>query len=272
MNDDRREYLRAERQTRLMERAVIDHALIRTPAALRHLKEGFNRRLLMLESSYRFMRETERSSDGKRLSPYTTTDLAIHVNAFYLNLAGALDNLAWALRYDLPILNDITEASPGRVRVSLLGRDFIAAIRGIAPGLGDALNSRVMWFEAMRGLRDPAAHRIPIYPVPGVLSESESARVEALWAEANTAFTNHDRQRGMELQFEAASIGSYEPMMSIPDGDGHLFLNLFACVIRDHDGFFDTAEPVIEYLFARGTQGPPNPASLKTPSPTVAPA
>src|SRR6266516_5287455 len=66
--------------------------------ARRHFHEGFVRRHYMLQSSRLFLEEHCSLDRQTPLSPYEATDCAIHVNAYYANLRGALDNLAWVLQ------------------------------------------------------------------------------------------------------------------------------------------------------------------------------
>jgi hypothetical protein len=74
--------------------------------ARRHFNEGFVRRHYMLQSSRLFLCLHCSQSRKEPLSPYEATDCAIHLNAYYLNLRGALDNLAWVLQYEWQLLGN----------------------------------------------------------------------------------------------------------------------------------------------------------------------
>src|SRR6266851_4614402 len=73
------------------------HADIRHPQAKRHVREGFDRRLLMMQVSRIFLREQTKGAE-----PLDTIweEINVHLNSYYLNLRGSLDNLAWALKYE----------------------------------------------------------------------------------------------------------------------------------------------------------------------------
>jgi hypothetical protein len=43
------------------------------------------------------------------LATSETTHCAIHLNAYYLNLSGSLDNLAWVLQYEWQLLPGVSE-------------------------------------------------------------------------------------------------------------------------------------------------------------------
>jgi hypothetical protein len=68
--------------------------------ASRHFQYGLVRRHRMLETSTRMI---QRIVYLGRMDPLTTEevdDLNVHLNALYLNIRGALDNLGWVLQYE----------------------------------------------------------------------------------------------------------------------------------------------------------------------------
>ena len=62
----------------------------------------------MMEESIIILDEELSKSQGP-LNTYLSIRLTLFLNAYYLNLAGSLDNLAWALVYHKGLLNDINE-------------------------------------------------------------------------------------------------------------------------------------------------------------------
>jgi hypothetical protein len=68
--------------------------------AWRHFNEGVVRRHYMLQSSRLFLCDRCSPQRKEPLSVYEATECAIHLNAYYLNLRGTLDNLAWVLQYE----------------------------------------------------------------------------------------------------------------------------------------------------------------------------
>jgi hypothetical protein len=132
--------------------------------ARRHFNEGFVRRHYMLQSSRLFLCQHCSQSRKEPLSPYEATDVAIHLNAYYLNLRGALDNLAWVLQYEWQLLARVTEdGGRGRQECNLFGPRFLAALKLQQSELASVLDQHGNWAKELAKLRDPAAHRVPIY-------------------------------------------------------------------------------------------------------------
>jgi hypothetical protein len=152
------------------------------PHAVRHLRHGFlQRHLMMVTSRRRIFDETH--NRGNQLTPELTPELNVHVNAYYLNLCGALDNLAWMLAFEFQLQPALDEANYDHRRFcSLFGERFLSTLQTRHGSLADQLREHQHWHGEMRKFRDPAAHRIPLYMVPGVtahLNPLESDRVVA---------------------------------------------------------------------------------------------
>ncbi len=142
--------------------------------ARRHFQEGFVRRHYMLQSSRLFLEEHCSLDRQIPLSPYEATDCAIHVNAYYANLRGALDNLAWVLQSERNILKDVAEDErQNRQRCHLFDKTFINSLKNADFGLGTAIEGFQRWAEGLAELRDPACHRIPIYVPPSVITRQK---------------------------------------------------------------------------------------------------
>ena len=221
------------------------------PAARHHLVGGFNRRVLMLAAGRRIIEDITHSPRDKPIGVYRATDLAVQLNAYYLNLCGALDNLAWAIQYEWQILPGITETEKGATKVGLFVRSFLTALSLSQPTLAKALEGHKTWHEELRRLRDPAAHRIPLYAIPGYLTEDsakEYRRLESLGAEKGKA---GDHQGMMELIHQASALGAYEPLMSIWTPSGERLVNAWDSIVRDHRQFQMVAQLVSTALFPR---------------------
>ena len=223
---------------------------IRNARGLQHLKEGFNRRLYMLDASFRFLHRKADERGAKPVSPYTATDLAIHLNVFYLNLCGALDNLAWALQYEHKLLPGIDEASGGRVHVNLFDKRFLAALERLAPALAPAIRTHDSWNADLKALRDPAAHRIPIYAVPGVLDQAQGEEFQRLQKEATRLFESGDHDSGMDVIFKSQTIGTYQPWMALSHASGFELRDIVKQVGQDDENFVSIGGSVLQYLFA----------------------
>jgi hypothetical protein len=105
------------------------------------------------------------------------------LNVIYINLRGALDNLARSLIAEFGNQRS-KELSPQMVHL------FSGEFRK-DPGLQefpDLLKPFVTWNSELKKRRDPAAHRIPLSVPPTVLDETAQARYAELEAEISKAF------------------------------------------------------------------------------------
>ncbi len=215
--------------------------------ARRHCKEGFWRRHGMIETS-RFRLQSIIVEERERpLDPYAATEAAIHLNAYYLNLRGAFDNLAWCLQYEWKLLGDVNELSPKRRGdCNLWGKRFSAVVRLKNSPLATSLHSHATWATELARFRDPAAHRIPLYVIPAVITTeaqlAEFQRLDSLAGESEEVRGGRSRS---SLNNEARSAASYQPLMTTSDPDHlgvHRIPEQFA---DDHEHYLAIAEAVL---------------------------
>ncbi|WP_454752129.1 hypothetical protein [Cupriavidus necator] len=136
-----------------------------------HLQHGAGRRVTVL---IRAMENLFRLFPPHTKNPLRVEDLAdvqINLHAFFINLYGVFENLAWAfvLRHDL-------EAKIGnRLNIGLFNTK---TNRYFAAPLRDYVCSQLMvtWRDNyLKSYRDALAHRIPLYVPPWVVTSVEDA-------------------------------------------------------------------------------------------------
>lgn len=92
--------------------------------AKKHLHRGMIMRLKMMEEAILSL-DHEIGKSEEPLNHYVATRLTLLLNAYYLNLAGSLDNLAWALTYQYSLVKDVDENNwKHRKFVQLLDKKF----------------------------------------------------------------------------------------------------------------------------------------------------
>jgi hypothetical protein len=200
---------------------------------------------MMIKSRCRVFKETYNRAN--QLTYELTVELNIDFNAYYLNVCGALDNLAWLLAFELQLKPDLDEEN-GRHRhfVALFGKEFLDALQNRNSHLADQLRRGDDWNREMRSLRDPAAHRIPHYIPPGVQTSATAERREVLEKEAAAAADMQDWPRWTSLQTEVRALAVYEPLVISSNVDAlqpHLLPEL---MLRDQEAFIQVARCVLE--------------------------
>jgi len=207
----------------------------------RHLMEGFVRRLLMLQESRLFLRDIAISGGGPKDSSEAVL-MAIHLNSLYLNLLGALDNLAWALNAKFRL--GLREEDASRRRCALFGKHFLELVEGVDAPLAVSLREFATWASEVKDLRDPAAHRVPMYPVPGVLRPEQREEWEAL----NEELTRAAEAGETVLPVLARQRGVYEPVMALSGPEGLVIRDLHEQVRTDYGQFLSVSGRVLPVL------------------------
>lgn len=218
--------------------------------ARRHFNEGFVRRHYMLQSSRLFLCQHCSKSRKEPLSPYEATDCAIHLNAYYLNLRGAFDNLAWALQYEWQLLVGVTEDEvSGRRKCNLFGTQFLATLQLQYSELASLLDQHVNWSKELAQLRDPAAHRIPIYVPPSVITSQEQVdKFRYIEAQADIALSERSDRPISEIFREAQAVADFMPVMIISTPQGLEIRAISEQVRTDHDKYLTIARAVVDAL------------------------
>jgi hypothetical protein len=189
------------------------------------------------------------SKGNKPLSPYEATDCAIHLNAYYINLRGALDNLAWVLQYEWQLLTGITEDSPSRLKCNLFTKDFITAQHVRHPDLASLLSRYGNWAKELAELRDPAAHRVPIYVPPSTLTSHEQLEnFKNILAQIDVPSRELGDKYISEIYREAQAVGDFIPIMIISTPQGLMIRSISAQVRYDHDKYLSIASAVVNSL------------------------
>lgn len=217
--------------------------------AQQHIAQGFNRRVLMIDESSRAIHERISAAGTAPLSALLVPALAIDVNAFWLNICGALDNLAWAFAYERDLIPGAREDIPGgREKVGLFKKDFLKALGASSPTLHATLVAHEPWSEELRRFRDPAAHRIPIYPIPGVMNETQGEETKRLYAAGNEKLLAGDWDEGMELIHRGYTTGEYQPLVALSHNGTDELLHLGPLVDRDELAFVTVAGAALDEL------------------------
>jgi hypothetical protein len=225
--------------------------------AWRHFNEGVVRRHYMLQSSRLFLCDRCHPQRTEPLSVYEATDCAIHLNAYYLNLRGTLDNLAWVLQYEWGLLGDVTEEDrrrrknvPSRQDCILFGPRFLKALNARHAALASVLEQHLTWWEKeLPNLRDPAAHRVPIYVPPTVATSQEQAdEIKRILAQADAVPSGGSQRSFTELYLEAQAVADFKPIMVLSTRQGWTYRLIHGQVRADHDKYLAITSAIVDAL------------------------
>lgn len=217
--------------------------------AKRHIHRGFIVRLDMIESALISLDSGVGKSDAP-LSHYLAGQLTLFLNAYYLNLAGSLDNLAWALAYQHKMVDGIDEGNRKHQRiVQLVGNDFLKLLREKnLEVLGDLLISMQDWYWDIRKFRDPFAHRIPLLVPHSIYSDSDAVAAQEMDSRASEFISNGEWRKGMDLLHQSFSLGKHVPVF-IAEGLEMQLYDLASRIDQDHEMWLNIVNAVFKEGF-----------------------
>ncbi len=215
--------------------------------AKEHLLSGVCRRLFMVQANFQHIKEVALFDGKEPLKKEERVELSIHLNSLYVHVFGILDNLAWALCHEAEILGELElDESNGEVRkqVGLFMGNFRKNIAKQFNDLGQVLNDSSAWFTDLKNKRDPIAHRIPLYAVYSILTETEEKQYQEKSIELREAVNKIELGTAGALLKELGQMGKYSSVFYHQQQNDSNFVD-FIQVEQD----LDTLNKVITAVF-----------------------
>ncbi len=217
--------------------------------AKKHIQRGLIIRLGMMEEAILSF-DSEMGKSNEPLNHYLVIKLTLFLNAYYLNLAGSLDNLAWALAYQHGLIDKIDENNgEHRKLIGLVKADFLKLLRKHnLESLCTLLKPAHAWYKDIREFRDPAAHRIPLYVPPAVWSEEDAKRAQELDEQAAVLIAEGERESGADLMHQSHNVGQHLPVF-IAEVPKIQVYDLAGRIDRDHELWLEVVNNVLQKGF-----------------------
>lgn len=131
------------------------------------------------------------------------------IQSFFINVSGCLDNLAWIWVFETGLRGkDGNELDAKWVG---LGESYWYVCRSFSKPFRKHLSSRRAWFHHLAEFRDTAAHRIPLYIPPYIISEGNTAKYNLLSQECTAAIQQGNFEKYDELRAQQTALGRYRP-------------------------------------------------------------
>lgn len=216
----------------------------------RHLTYGLVMRLRMLEHC--ILTLADLPPDGAPALPlHTVKEVNVAVNSLFLFLRGSIDNAAWALVHNFQLVERPSEAKGSHRRFThLFGDRFLEALGNHDAELAARLRDLAGWGRALAAVRDPAAHRIPLYIPPCVLDEEGAAKVAQIDGQMTAAGKTGDWEEFHSLMDERWHAGPFRWVLTLSEQEGLAMASLAATLNRDVGGLLDAIELVVRFVFA----------------------
>lgn len=240
-----------DRVVTVLGRAMQAAGGLKSDRAREHMMHGLARRLRILHLglaaivAVAYPRRKEPLSDAEQL------DVTLHLNSFYLHIRASLDNLAWCLVHELQLFGAKAREEAVASKVNLFGEPFLQRLTSAAPDLAASVRRHAHWQRDLKTIRDPVAHRIPIYAVPAVLSAEEAERYRTAYQRAEEARAVGDLDLAGRVFEELNDIGDYVPYFAqLPSATGGV-RKVYPQVADDLSIVLELADGVIGHLEQR---------------------
>jgi len=179
-------YQALEVKNRALLLKLIDlHQSLNNDEAKKFLMQGVGRRLKIVTRCLENVFVIFPPDREGMLSDEELSDVAINIHAYFINIAGLFDNLAWVFVYENELFGEHKEQKLNRFDVGLFNKKTLAKIK---PELKDYLTQEPIasWYKTYsKGYRDALAHRVPLYVPPATLNEDETKIYKSIEDEIN---------------------------------------------------------------------------------------
>lgn len=202
---------------------------------------GFCRRLKTLKRCTENVFEICPPDEIEKLEHDLRVDLEINIQAFIVNVYGAIDNLLWVWVKETGFkYKNLTKVALGNPEL----------IETFSPIFVSYLESLEGWFSHLLNFRHSLAHRIPLYVPPYALTPEEMLRDKQIDQEIFEALKNPnvDFNKINDLNEEQEKLGVFIPVYRHSFSENSPEVILHAQILADNNTVFDIAEKFKEEL------------------------
>jgi len=248
----------------LEERAKHDHALavwdplfqitaratLQAPAKLKSrdarifLQYGVGRRVTDMFEAYRAIILTAHEGRKKPLRNEEQQAFSRDLNAFYINLRGILDNLAFCFLHERQPdqRQNLRDTDVGLFSVKF--RKVVTAFSEIEP----RISVHDQWNRDIKSRRDPAAHRIPLYLPPSLVTAQEAERAQQILLARDESIRSGRLEEASGLFDQAMGLGRFFPYFLHHPDDGPI--PIYPTIPNDVAHLVEIANSVMDNLLS----------------------
>jgi len=170
-------------------------------------------------------------------------DVTVMIQSFYINVFGAIDNLARVWVYEANVTRPNDDPLPDR----FIG--FTARNRYVRDSLTPKMTAYLArvadWFEYLENYRNALAHRIPLYIPPRQVNQAEADETKRLEEEIALAYRERRIEDVGPLRARQINLGRFEPVIMHSFGEGARPVRFHAQMLNDYSTVVEFAETVL---------------------------
>ena len=208
------------------------------------LRYGSVQRLMMIYHALKRVLDLVPDDRERPLNTDETRQLAVDLNAIYINLKGTLDNFAWSILH---------EKSPGTVSGINPAQVHIFS-RTVLSGVDEEKKTQIFthndWDIQMRSRRNPSAHQIPLSVPPSVQTPEEGREYWRLHAEGMAAINAGSFAEADQKFRDMEGIGTFVACFTHHPDQGTM--PIFPTVSADIFHLLGITDTVLDILQPRG--------------------
>jgi len=183
-------------------------ANLKEEKAKEYLHYGVGRRLEFIERCVENIFSVFPIDRSNLLCREELMDVAINLHAFYVNIFGFLDNLAWVL---------IHEKRPGgainKMNVGLFKEEIKQYLTDEFCQYLHSSQMRTWHDQYLKNYRDALSHRIPLYVPPQILNAEQKKELAQMDQEIINCYKTHDFSALAKLRKQQMNIGTICPIV-----------------------------------------------------------
>jgi hypothetical protein len=216
--------------------------------AIKYLRFGFIIRTLQIKESIFLLNQLHEKSGSKNREPYETVHTNIYLNSFYINILGAIDNLSWVLHYEFEIIPGANEDNNKRNKISIFHPEFSKRLSSMDRKRTELILEYQPWYKEIKLLRDPAAHRIPLYCPPGILRPEDKEIIQAKKTNLEQTDYSKNPDAYMDNFREMSQIGRFEPIFISNTEKEDTIFSLKRTTDHDFNNFCKLSDSILTML------------------------
>jgi hypothetical protein len=154
--------------------------------AKEYLIQGAGRRLNVLTRCIENIFRIFPIGQTEQLTSNELTDLSINLHAFFVNVSGLFDNLAWVFAFEYDLTGEPKNGKLGQFDIGLFNKKTQSHLSDRLRNYLKAQDLQNWHSEYSKNYRDALAHRIPLYVPPSVLNPAEQKKYFELETQIQT--------------------------------------------------------------------------------------
>ena len=110
------------------------------------------------------------------------------------------------------------------------------------------LQSKLDWHRRLTDLRDPLAHRIPLYVTPAILTDEEVEEYRQLKIQFHESMVKHDFEGAEKALDQQQTLGTYGGLfVNVENGDWQEY-PITSQIEKDLENFIEIGNAVVHFL------------------------